>query len=133
MGQKVLVRVDQTAAVHEGRVSRISPAIDQTNRTLLIEAEVPNRDGRLSPGAFVRAEIVTVAAEPALFVPASAVTTFAGIHKVFTVENGRAVEKAVQTGRKSGERIEIAEGLKPGDQVVVRPGNLVTGEAVTAN
>jgi RND family efflux transporter MFP subunit len=131
MGQNVLVRPDHNPAVYEGRVSRISPAIDQTNRTLLIEAEVPNQHGRLSPGAFVRAEIVTVPAEPALFVPASAVTTFAGIHKVFTVENGRAVEKTVQTGQKSGERIEIAAGLKPGEQVVVRPGNLVTGEAVT--
>lgn len=131
VGQKVLVRADQNPAVYEGRVSRISPAIDQTNRTLLIEAEVPNQHGRLSPGAFVRAEIVTIPAEPALFVPASAVATFAGIHKVFTVENGRAAEKTVQTGRKSGERIEIAEGLKPGDQVVVRPGNLAAGEAVT--
>jgi RND family efflux transporter MFP subunit len=131
LGQKVLVRVDQNTAVYEGRVSRISPAIDQTNRTLLVEAEVPNRHGQLSPGSFVRAEIVTVPADPTLFVPASAVTTFAGIHKVFTVENGRAVEKTVQTGRKSGDRIEIATGLEPGDQVVVRPGNLVAGEAVT--
>ncbi|MEX2264398.1 MAG: efflux RND transporter periplasmic adaptor subunit [Bryobacteraceae bacterium] len=131
VGQKVLVRVDQDPAAYEGQVSRISPAIDQTNRTLLVEAEVPNQQGRLSPGAFVRAEIITVAAEPALFVPASALVTFAGIHKVFTVENGRAVEKTVQTGRKSAKRVEIAEGLKPGDQVVVRPGNLAAGQPVT--
>lgn len=132
-GQKVLVRVDQNSAVYEGKVARISPAIDQTNRTLLIEAEVPNQSGQLSPGAFVRAEIVTVAAAPALFVPASAVTTFAGIHKVFTVEKGRAVEKTVETGRKSGDRVEIAKGLNPGDRVVVRPGNLASGEAVTTD
>jgi RND family efflux transporter MFP subunit len=130
-GQTVLVRVDQDAATYEGKVSRISPAIDQTNRTLLIEAEVPNEHGRLRPGAFVRAEIIAVATEPALLVPASSLVTFAGIHKVFTVENGRAVERTVQTGRKSGERVEIAEGLKPGDQVVVRPGNLATGQPVT--
>jgi RND family efflux transporter MFP subunit len=132
-GQTVLVRVDQDAATYQGRVSRISPAIEQTNRTLLIEAEVPNEHRRLRAGAFVRAEIITIPAEPALFIPASSLVTFAGIHKVFTVENGRAVEKTVQTGRKIGERIEIAEGLKPSDQVIVRPGNLATGQAVTAN
>jgi RND family efflux transporter MFP subunit len=130
-GQEVLVRADEDSTIHRGRVSRISPAIDQTNRTLLIEAEVPNQQNRLRPGTFVRAELITVSAEPAIFIPASALVTFAGIDKVFTVENGRAVEKTVRTGRKGGERVEIAEGLQAGEQVVVKPGSLATGETVT--
>jgi multidrug efflux pump subunit AcrA (membrane-fusion protein) len=96
----------------------------------LIEAEVPNEQGRLRPGAFVRAELITIAAEPAVFIPASALVTFAGIEKVFTVENGRAVEKLVRTGRKATDRVEISQGLKPGEQVIVRPGNLATGQSV---
>jgi RND family efflux transporter MFP subunit len=130
-GQTVTVRTDQDQMAYRGRVSRISPAIDQTNRTLLIEAEVPNEQGRLRPGTFVRAELITVAAEPAIFVPASALVTFAGIDKVFTVENGRAIEKTVRAGRKGNDRVEIAEGLQPGEQVVLRPGNLVTGQSVS--
>jgi RND family efflux transporter MFP subunit len=129
-GQTVLIRADQDPDTYKGRVSRISPAIDQTNRTLLVEAEVPNEEARLRPGAFVRAELITVPEEPALFVPASSLVTFAGIDKVFTIENGRAVEKPVQTGEKTDERVEITEGLEPGEQVVVRPGNLATGQPV---
>lgn len=132
-GQKVLVRMDQDSTTYEGRVSRISPAIDQANRTLLIEAEVPNQQDRLRPGAFVRAELVTAMGEPALFVPVSSIVTFAGIHKVFAVENGRAVEKTVRTERTSGDRVEITEGLKPGDHVVIRPANLATGQPVTTS
>ncbi len=48
------------------------------------------------------------------------------------VEGGKAVEKRVKTGRKAGDRVEIVEGVKPGDSVVVVPGNLVSGESVKA-
>ncbi len=132
MGQKVLVRVDQDASTYEGRISRISPAIDPTNRTQLIEAEVPNPHGLLPPGAFARAEVVTIAAEPALFVPASSLVTFAGIQKVMTVEDGRVAEKTIQTGRMANDRIEITSGLKASDKVIVEPGDLIAGQVVTA-
>jgi HlyD family secretion protein len=46
------------------------------------------------------------------------------------VEEGKAVEKRVKTGRRAGEQVEIVEGIKPGESVVLEPGNLVTGEAV---
>lgn len=131
MGQKVVVRVDQDPTAYEGRISRISPAIDPTNRTQMIEAEVPNPRGLLSPGAFVRAEVVTVAAEPALLVPATSLVTFAGIQKVLTVEDGRVAEKTIQTGRLADDRIEITSGLEPTDQVVVEPRDLAAGQAVT--
>ena len=51
-------------ARYTGRVARISPAISEDNRTLLVEAEVPNADGRLRPGSFAQAEIVIQAARP---------------------------------------------------------------------
>lgn len=132
MGQKVLVRVDQDATAYEGRISRISPAIDPTNRTQLIEAEVPNPNGFLRPGAFVRADVVTIASEPALFVPSSALVTFAGIQKVLTIESGRVVEKLVQTGRLVDDRLEITAGLEADDQVIVEPGDLSAGQLVAA-
>jgi RND family efflux transporter MFP subunit len=132
VGQKVLVQVDQDATTYEGRVSRISPAIDPTNRTQMIEAEVPNPRGLLRAGAFARAEVVTVAAEPALFVPASSLVTFAGIQKVFTIEDGRVAEKLVETGRMVDDRIEITTGIGPNDQVIVEPGDLAAGQLVAA-
>jgi RND family efflux transporter MFP subunit len=130
VGQQVKLKVERDLNEYYGRVTRLSPAIDQANRTLLVEAEVPNEHGRLRPGAFVRAELVARAGSPAVFVPTKAVVTFAGIEKVFVVEQGKSVEKAVRTGRKDIEKVEITAGIKPGDVVVTDPGNLVAGQPV---
>jgi RND family efflux transporter MFP subunit len=130
-GQPVQLTVEGDPGAHAGRVARISPAIREDSRTLLVEAEVPNPDARLRPGSFARAEIVTEAAEPAVLVPASTVVSFAGVEKVLGVEDGHAVEKRVKTGRRAGDRVEILEGAAAGDLVVVEPGNLVDGQPVT--
>ncbi len=131
VGQPVRVTVEGDPSMYEGRVARLSPAIDEASRTLLVEAEVPNEQGRLRPGAFARAEIVTDTDRRAVFVPASAVVTFAGIEKVITVRDGRAVEARVRTGRRDGNRVEVVEGLAAGTPVVLEPGNLVGGQPVT--
>ena len=132
-GQRVRLRLDQQTEVHYGRVARLSPAIDEESRTLLVEAEVPNESGRLRPGAFVKAEILSETEQPALLVPSSALVTFAGIEKVLTVAEGKAVEKAVRTGWRDSARLEILEGLDAGETVVLRPGNLAGGQAVTVS
>lgn len=132
VGQRVELTVEGDPGKHAGRVARISPSITEDNRTLMVEAEVPNADGRLRPGSFARAEIVVLAADSAVLVPASSIVSFAGIDKVMGIEGGKAVEKRVKTGRKAGDRIEIVDGVKAGDSVVVQPGNLVSGEAVRA-
>ena len=130
-GQPVRLTVEGDPGTHEGNVARISPSIREDSRTLLVEAEVPNPGGRLRPGSFAKAEIVTQANEPAVLVPTSSVVSFAGIEKVLGVADGKAVEKRVKTGRRSGDRVEILEGAAAGDLVVVEPGNLVGGQPVT--
>ena len=99
---------------------------------LLVEADIPN-DGKLRAGQFVRAEIVTQDRDMGLAVPAEAINTFAGLEKVVTVSDGKAIEKTVTTGRRGLEWVEIVEGLKPGELVVLNPGNLRTGQPVTVN
>jgi multidrug efflux system membrane fusion protein len=115
---------------YQGRVARLSPAIAESSRTLLIEAEVPNEQGALRPGSFAKAEIVIESGQRVVTVPYDAIVTFAGIEKVLTVSNNSAVEKRVRTGRRIEDRVEITEGIAIGDEVVVRPGNLVAGEPV---
>ena len=133
IGQLVSVKVEGDRAVYRGLVARLSPAISEEDRTLLVEAEVPNEHGQLRPGAFAEAEIVTAAEERAVFVPASSIVTFAGIEKVMTVRDGLSVETRVQTGRRIEDRVEVVEGLKPEELVVVEPGNLVGGQPVTVS
>jgi RND family efflux transporter MFP subunit len=130
-GQAVRVSVDGDPNVYQGTVARLSPQIAEQNRTLLIEAEIPNERGALRPGTFAKAEVVTQADQKAVTVPASAIVVFAGVEKVIGVKDGKTVEVRVQTGRRQGDQVEIVSGLRVGDGVVVQPGNLAGGQAVT--
>ena len=129
-GQAVRLSVDGDPTVYHGRVVRLSPIVQEQNRTLSVEAEVPNERAMLKPGAFARADIVTEASQPVIRVPAASLVTFAGIEKLLVVREGKIVEVRVQTGRRANDTIEIVSGLKPGEQVVLQPGNLAPGQAV---
>ena len=130
IGQDVRVSVDGDPRAYAGRVVRLSPSIQEQNRTLTLEAEVPNPTGALRPGSFARAEIVIAVNQATVFVPASSIIVFAGIEKVLTVRDGKTLERRVVTGRREKDRVEITEGLKAGEPVIVEPGNLTGGQAV---
>lgn len=131
VGQVVQVTVEGDPHVYQGRVARLSPSITEGNRTLPIEAEIPNPAGRLRPGTFAKAEIVIDEA-PGLVVPQSALVVFAGVEKVLTVKDGKAHEQRVKTGRRVGDNVEIIDGVATGDVVIATPGGLADGAAVTA-
>ena len=130
-GMLVRVTVEGTTAAHEGRVVRLSPSVDESNRTLLVETEIPNPSNALRPGSFARAEIVASSSQRGLIVPPAAVVSFAGIDRVFTVRDGKASEVRIKTGRRTDTGIEILEGISAGDAVVVNPGNMTDGESVS--
>ncbi len=130
VGQTVRIKPDGANAAAEGTVVRLSPAIDEHTRTLLVEAEVANTDGALRPGAFATADIIVDPEQPAVLVPTSALVTFAGVTKVLGVTDGKVVEKRIRVGRRSGDQVEVLDGIAAGDQVVADPGNLSAGQAV---
>jgi RND family efflux transporter MFP subunit len=130
-GQEVAVSVEGEAQAFSGKVVRIAPALEEASRSLIVEAEVDNARGLLRPGSFARAEIVTDSGSDSIVVPASAVVVFAGIEKVVTVKDGKALERPVTTGRRTEQLVEILSGLDQGVPVVVEPGNLSTGTAVS--
>jgi RND family efflux transporter MFP subunit len=132
VGQRVRVSVEGINEPHEGRVTRVSPSIAEGTRTLPIEAEIPNTDGRLRPGTFAKADIITDE-NPALMVPQSALVVFAGVEKVLIVKDGKAKEQRVRTGVRVGDRVEIIDGVAVGDTVIVSPGGLADGSAVTVS
>jgi HlyD family secretion protein len=114
--------------VYTGKLARLAPSLEQQSRTLAIEADIDN-PGTLRPGSFVRSKII-VGRTPRPTVSKSALLAFAGIEKVITVEQGKAVEKRVTTGKRVGDRVEILSGVKLGDRVVTAPGSLQQGQAV---
>jgi RND family efflux transporter MFP subunit len=128
-GQQVRVTVEGAAQTYVGRIVRLSPTITEQSRMLVVEADVAN-DGTLRPGSFARGDIVTSDTSTAVTVPSAAIVNFAGIEKVILVQNGKALEKSVTTGRRMGDLTEIVSGVNVGDAVVVNPGNLQSGAAV---
>lgn len=127
-GQPVRVTVQGDETTYAGTVARLAPALDQQSRTLLVESDIKN-PGHLRPGSLVRAQIV-VSSKPMPTVPTSSIVRFAGLSKVITVENGKAREKQVTTGKTSRDRTEIVSGLALGESVVDRPGSLQQGQPV---
>lgn len=129
-GQPVRFTLEGSPAVFHTTLSRLSPALVESSRVLVAEADVPNADGALRAGSFVRAEVVVQTNAPGLTVPAEALVVFAGIEKVVLVHEGRAVERTVATGRRGPGWVEIVAGLEPDTPVVLDPGNLQTGQPV---
>jgi membrane fusion protein (multidrug efflux system) len=101
-----------------GKITRINPTSDQANRSISIEAEVPNPEGLVKPGFFGSGTIVYDEHSPALAVPESALVTFAGVTKLFVIKDGKAEERVVRTGVAVPEqRREITDGVSAGEQV----------------
>ena len=128
-GQDVRVTVEGDTTIFLGKIMRLSPVIAEQNRMLVVEADVRN-NGKLRPGSFAHAEIVTNDAKMAVTVPNNAIVTFAGIEKVIVVQNGKALEKPITTGRRNTDFTEIVAGINVGEKVIVDPGNLQSGQAV---
>jgi membrane fusion protein (multidrug efflux system) len=134
VGQSVQVRIDAfPEAVFDGRLARISPASNPQNRSVSVEAEVANRDHRLKPGFFANAAVITRTDDRAVMVPQEALMTFAGVTRLFVINDGTAHQRTVQTGtRSSGDMVEILDGVAPGDVVAISGlTKLSEGTAVT--
>ncbi|MGA9772515.1 MAG: efflux RND transporter periplasmic adaptor subunit [Blastocatellia bacterium] len=129
-GLEVRVTVEGDTNVYMGRIVRLSPTITAQNRILVVEAEVRNK-GQLRPGSFARADIVANEKSLTAAVPTNAIVSFAGIDKVISIQDGKALEKPITLGRRSGEWTEILSGINIGDTVIINPGNLQSGQPVT--
>ncbi len=131
IGQKVTFQVDgQGEATFEGTVSRMLPAISRDNRTVMVEAAVPNGDDKLVPGGFARARIRIQESAPVTLVPRTAVASFAGINRVFLVVDGRATGVQVTLGRVHEDQVEVCSGIEPGALLVADPKGVAHGAPV---
>ena len=105
----------------DGKVTLISPALDTNSTTVEIWVEAPNPEGRLRPGSSVSLEMVAKSVNDSLVVPASALLKAPdGSTSVMIVENGKAVQRPVDTGIRDGDLMQIAQGLNGNETVIVR-------------
>ena len=117
--------------VFDGTVTRTASAEQPGSRTLLTEVDIANPDGALSPGIYCTVDLHVPRRSPALTVPADAVIFNAGGTRVVVVENGVAHMRKVTIARDFGASVEVRNGIKAGDQVVLNPAvNLADGDQV---
>jgi RND family efflux transporter MFP subunit len=121
-----LVHVGQAATVmldaypgdrYVGRVVYIYPYVDEHTRTNKVRYEFANRNGRLKPGMYANVAIDTTPGE-GIVVPSNAVLDSGKEQIVFVGQgNGRFDPRKVKVGRRTGENVEILDGVKEGEQV----------------
>jgi membrane fusion protein, multidrug efflux system len=120
-GQEVRVSVGSyPGQPFPGKVTRINPVVDSTSRTFQVEAAVPNDSGKLRPGGFAKAEIITDQNATATIVPLDAIVRFAGVTKLFVVDgdSSKARSIAVETGKEGPGWAELLSPLPDHAKVV---------------
>ena len=108
-----------------GRVMYINPELSASDRSLKVIAEVSNSDGLLKGGLFAKGRIIAGQRGNVLQIPRNAVATIDPATKgavLFVVENGIARRREIKVAAITGESLEVAAGLKIGEQYVVRGG-----------
>lgn len=114
-----------------GAVRFISPAVDVATRTFRVKARIDNADGLLKPGTFARVRVTLETRTGRPVIPEEALVSTRSGYLVFAIEDGAARRRPVTIGLREPGRVEIREGVEPGE-TVVRAGqmSLVDGVSV---
>jgi RND family efflux transporter MFP subunit len=104
-----------------GTVTRIADALQPGSRTLLTEVDIPNPDGALTPGMYCTVDLHIPSKTPSVTVSADAMIFNEHGLQVAEIENGQVRLHKVTVARDLGSRVEISNGVKAGDQVILNP------------
>src|SRR5262249_4209964 len=122
------IKVDQAVGVSvdaypdkaiTGKVSRITPAGNTATRAFPFEALVPNAERLLKPGTFARVHIETARIDEVMTIAYAAIQYRYGVNRVFVVAGDKVAARELKVGERIGERIEVTDGIKAGDQIAV--------------
>ena len=131
-GQPMHVSVDGLPGqTFDGTVTAISPKVEPDTRNVMVEARIPNPDGKLQPGMFAHVNVDVGQPQQYLTLPQTAITYNPYGSTVFVVEEKQGKDKDgnpttqkvvqqqfVSTGDTRGDQVAITKGLEAGDQVV---------------
>lgn len=127
-GQSVAISGGHGLPQASGRISYVSPVVDETTRAALARVVLPNRDGVWRPGMFVTARIAIDQFEAPVAVPRTALQTHEGRDVVFVQTEAGFVPRPVAVGRSDEERLEIVAGLAVGERYVSQGGFTLKAE-----
>lgn len=119
-GQPVKVAIEELpGGPIEGKVSRFSYALNETTRTMLVEADLPNPEQTLRPGMYATVRIGVEKHTDALLIPAEALVMEKTAAFVFKLADGKAKKSPVTVGFNDGAKVELLKGVETGEQVIV--------------
>ncbi|HLO61741.1 MAG TPA: efflux RND transporter periplasmic adaptor subunit, partial [Azonexus sp.] len=130
-GARAKVRINAYPdKVFEGTISYVYPTLKTETRTIPVRVELPNPGNLLKPGMFAQLELPTAAKGEVVTVPHSAVID-SGTRQIVLVQagEGRFEPRDVKLGARSDERVEIRDGVREGEQVVVAANFLIDAES----
>jgi len=113
-----VISVDAIREEYRGVVSRIYPAIDSTSRTGRIEILLQNPDLHLRSGMFAKISLLINTSENKPVVGRDALLKYENNYYAYLIENGHAVKRQVKVGIIDEDRVEVVEGLQPGELII---------------
>jgi membrane fusion protein (multidrug efflux system) len=119
-GQPLVINVDAyPGESFSGTIYAIEPSVDESTRTVLLRARLPNPGVRLKPGMFARVNLDLERRENALLVPEQAIVPRGDGRFVFRIADGKAQLVKVEMGARRPGEVEILKGLEAGDTIVI--------------
>jgi membrane fusion protein (multidrug efflux system) len=118
-GQEVIFSVEGNNREYMARVTATESNIDATSRSLTVRAVINKGSESLVPGAFAKVKIVFPPNPNTIFVPSNAVIATGKNNQIIVSVNGKANFSNVATGLRESSRVEITQGLKTGDTILV--------------
>ena len=118
-GSKIRFKTESSMESFVGTVYAIDPSIDASSRTITVRAKAPNPKGILTAGSFAKINLTLDQIPKTILLPTEAVIPDLKSSLVWIYHNGKAMSKPVKTDLRTDTKIQVIEGLKPGDSVVV--------------
>ena len=119
-GLPVQIRLEEAPGrTFPGSVTRFAHALDPATKTMLVEIEMPNADGVLRPGAYATVQLEVERKADALLVPVQALLVEKAGTSVFKPLEGKAKKTPVRVGFNDGVNVEIVDGVKSGERVLL--------------
>lgn len=103
-----------------GKVTQVSPTLDPVSRSFKASIAVDNQELLLRPGMFVKSEIIVASHDSTIVIPKEIILVKQRGRTVFVVEKGAAQERIISTGLDNPDEIEVLEGLKVDERLVIK-------------
>ncbi|AAO90294.1 efflux RND transporter periplasmic adaptor subunit [Coxiella burnetii] len=119
IGQPVTVTADFLPGQRfNGKVNYVAPYVNSDSQTIETQALLNNKNGALKPGQFVTVSQTLETLKKAILIPENSLFANMNGHYVFKVKNGKAISTPVKVGERLYGKVQIIDGLKPGDHII---------------